>query len=226
MSGPEILNFVLLPIGLGLFGFIEPCSIGSTLVFLKVLEGRPDATKVWQVVVFTLTRAVFIGLLGVLAVVVGAAFLTFQKAAWLVLGGLYAAIGLFYVSGRAGVLMTTLGPSLSRLSGVRGSAGLGVLFGLNIPAYAAPLLFALLGTAAAGGGAGARSGQGFLSLGLFGFALSLPLALAVMVPAARRLLDRFAGLSRRLPVWTGLVMIALGAWSVWFGLFVTVTPPA
>jgi cytochrome c-type biogenesis protein len=226
MSGPELLNAILLPIGLGLFGFIEPCSIGSTLVFLKVMEGHPDATKVRQVAVFTVTRAVFIGLLGVLAVVVGSAFLTFQKAAWLVLGGLYAAIGLFYVSGRAGLLMTTLGPSLSRLSGVRGSAALGVLFGLNIPACAAPLLFALLGTAAAGGGAGAGPGQGFLSLGLFGFALSLPLAMAVLFPWARGLLDRFAGLSRRLPVWTGLLMIALGGWSVWFGLFVTVAPTA
>jgi cytochrome c-type biogenesis protein len=27
---------VLLPIGLGLFGFIEPCSIGSTLVFINL----------------------------------------------------------------------------------------------------------------------------------------------------------------------------------------------
>jgi len=224
MSGPELLNVVLLPIGLGLFGFIEPCSIGSTLVFIKALEGRPDATKVGQVAVFTLARAVFIGLLGVLAVVVGAAFLTFQKAAWLVLGGLYAAIGVIYVIGRAGMLMTTLGPSLSRLSGIRGSAALGILFGLNIPACAAPLLFALLGTAAAGGAGGAGPGQGFLSLGLFGIALSLPLALAVPFPSVRRLLDRFAGLSRRLPVWTGLLMIVLGAWSVWFGLFVTLTP--
>ncbi len=224
MNDPELLNVILLPIGLGLVGFIEPCSIGSTLVFIKALEGRPDATKVGQVAVFTATRAVFIGLLGVLAVFVGSAFLTFQRAAWLVLGGLYTAIGLIYVSGRAGMLMTTLGPSLSRLSRVRGSAALGILFGLNIPACAAPLLFALLGTAAAGGAGGAGPGQGFLSLGLFGFALSLPLAMAVMFPWGRLLLDRFAGLSRRLPVWTGLVMIALGAWSVWFGLFVTVTP--
>jgi hypothetical protein len=40
---------ILLPIGLGLFGFIEPCSIGSTLVFIKVMEGKTTAVKLWQV---------------------------------------------------------------------------------------------------------------------------------------------------------------------------------
>ncbi|MBI2294154.1 MAG: hypothetical protein HYU73_28210, partial [Betaproteobacteria bacterium] len=40
---------VLLPIGLGLFGFIEPCSIGSTLVFIKAMEGKAPAVKLWQV---------------------------------------------------------------------------------------------------------------------------------------------------------------------------------
>ena len=80
---------VLLPIGLGLFGFIEPCSIGSTLVFIKVMEGRPPATKLWQVGVFTATRALFIGARGAVAVLVGSAFIGFQKAMWTGLGGVF-----------------------------------------------------------------------------------------------------------------------------------------
>jgi cytochrome c-type biogenesis protein len=52
----------------------------------------------------------------------------------------------------------------------------------------------------------------------------LPLAVAVLIPAARRALDWLAGLSGRIPRWTGIVLIALGLWSVWFGLFVTPRP--
>lgn len=223
MSEPLAAS-ILLPIGLGLFGFIEPCSIGSTLVFIKVMEGKTATVKLWQVGVFTATRALFIGALGAVAVVVGSAFIGFQKAMWTGLGALYVALGLLFVAGRAGYLMTTLGPSLARIGEVRGSAALGLLFGLNIPACAAPLLFALLGTAAASGVSGATVANGFISLALFGFALSLPLAAAVLIPAARRVLDWLAGLSRRIPFWTGIVLIGLGLWSVWFGLFVTPRP--
>lgn len=223
MSEPLAAS-ILLPIGLGLFGFIEPCSIGSTLVFIKVMEGKTATVKLWQVGVFTATRALFIGALGAVAVVVGSAFIGFQKAMWTGLGALYVALGLLFVAGRAGYLMTTLGPSLARIGEVRGSAALGLLFGLNIPACAAPLLFALLGAAAASGVSGATVANGFFSLALFGFALSLPLAAAVLIPAARRVLDWLAGLSRRIPFWTGIVLIGLGLWSVWFGLFVTPRP--
>lgn len=224
MIGSELVNLLLLPIGLGLFGFIEPCSIGSTLVFVKAIEGRPTAAKIAQILIFASTRAVFIGLLGAVAVVIGSTFLGFQKIAWVALGLIYAAIGLLYLIGRAGMVMSSLGPSLSRLSDFRRSAALGILFGLNIPACAAPLLFALLGTAAASGASGGALAKGFISLALFGLALSLPLVLAVLIPGAGRLLDRLAGLSRQLPRWTGLLMIALGIWSIWFGLFVTLNP--
>ncbi len=218
-----VTSLVLLPMGLGLLGFVEPCSIGSTLVFVRYLEGKEAAIKLTQVSVFAGTRAVFIGLLGMLAVWLGTAFLGFQRAAWVVLGAVYVLLGTLYVADKAGALMVSLGPSLARLSGLRGSAGLGVLFGLNIPACAAPLVIALLGAAAAGGAAGAATlVTGFVSLALFGFALSLPLIVAVFFTPARRALDWLAGLSRRLPFWTGLLLMALGLWSVWFGLFATV----
>jgi cytochrome c-type biogenesis protein len=182
--------------------------------------------KVAQTALFALTRALFIGGLGIGAVLVGSVFLGFQKGAWVVLGVVYVALGAAYLTGRSGALMRALGPGLARLSGLSGSAVLGVLFGLNIPACAAPLLFVLLGAAAAGGTGGATLAEGFVSLGLFGFALSLPLVAAVLFAPARSLLDRIAGLSRRMPVWTGLVMIVLGLWSIGLGLFLTLAPPA
>jgi cytochrome c-type biogenesis protein len=217
-----VTKLVLLPVGLGLLGFIEPCSIGSTLIVVKQLEGKGATDKLAQLTVFAGTRAIFIGLLGVLAVLLGTVFLGFQRAAWLALGLLYAALGILYLTDRIGPFMVSLGPSVRRLADMRGSAALGVLFGLNIPACAAPLLFALLAAAAAGGAVGATIASGFVSLALFGLALSLPLIVAVLFAPARRVLDWLAGLSRRLPTWTGLLLLALGAWSVWFGLFVEI----
>jgi cytochrome c-type biogenesis protein len=105
---------------------------------------------------------------------------------------------------------------------LRGSAGLGVLFGLNIPACAAPLLAALLAAAAATGASGATVTAGFTALAIFGFFLSAPLIVAVFSARARRLLDWLAHQAGRFPKWSGVVLIALGAWSIWFGLFVEV----
>jgi cytochrome c-type biogenesis protein len=217
-----LTSLLFLPIGLGLLGFIEPCSVGSTLVFVKVLEGRDASDKLVQVGVFALVRAVFTGVLGMLAVLAGSAFLGFQRAAWVVLGAFYALLGIFYVLGKAGTLMLALGPSLARVGNARGPAVLGLLFGLNIPACAAPLIFALLAAAAAGGASGATLAGGFVALTLFGLALSLPLIVAVLFEPARRAFDWTAALSRRLPFWTGLLLIALGLWSIGFGAFAAV----
>jgi cytochrome c-type biogenesis protein len=220
LSAFSLTRLVLLPIGLGLLGFIEPCSIGSTLIFVKYLEGKDAAEKIAQVGAFTVIRALLIGFMGMIAAVLGAAFLGFQKAAWIILGTGYILIGLLYLTGKARTLMVSLGPTFARFSDARGSALLGMLFGMNIPACAAPLIFALLGGAAAG----ATLASGFISLAVFGLALSLPLAAAVLYPPARRALDWLAGLSRRIPVWTGAALFALGLWSVWLGVFVDLKP--
>ncbi len=222
MGESGVLNLVALPIFFGLFGFIEPCSIGSTLVMVKQMEGRSRAQKIAQMLMFAGTRAILIGLLGVVAAYVGSAFLGFQKGAWLVLGLFYVVLGGMYLSGHAGLLMRTFGPRLDRLRSLRGAAALGLFFGLNIPACAAPLILALLGLAAAGGASAADLGGGFVSLAIFGLALSLPLVAAVLFAPARALLDRLAALSTRIPRWTGFVLVLLGLWSIWFGLFVSI----
>jgi cytochrome c-type biogenesis protein len=222
MSALGLTNTIFVPIGLGLLGFVEPCSIGSTLIMIKHLEGKNPTGKLAQIGAFAGTRAIFTGFLGMAAVVLGAAFFSFQRAAWIGLGVLYVGLGALYLTGTTGPFMVSLGPKLSRLANPRGSAALGVLFGLNIPACAAPLLFALLGAAAAGGAAGATLASGFVALALFGLALSLPLIVAVLFEPVRRALDWLAGLSRRLPFWTGLLLVALGTWSIWFGLYVSV----
>jgi cytochrome c-type biogenesis protein len=217
-----LFQLLVLPAGLGLFGFIEPCSIGSTLLFVKYLEDAGAAEKIRQTALFAATRAVFIGLLGVAAVMVGSGFVAFQKTAWIVLGALYVLLGVLLLAGRAGALMMAIGPGLRRLSGLRGSAGLGVVFGLNIPACAAPLLGALLAAAAATGASGATVTAGFTGLAVFGFFLSAPLVAAVFSARARRLLDWLAHQAGRFPRWTGVILVALGAWSIAFGLYTDV----
>tara|TARA_R110000850_G_scaffold262930_1_gene391648 strand:- start:3199 stop:3564 length:366 start_codon:yes stop_codon:yes gene_type:complete len=108
-----------------------------------------------------------------------------------------------------------LGPSLNAVPLSRGSAFLG----LNIPACAAPLLFALIATTATSAQTWV---QGFISMALFGLALSVPLVLAVLLLQGRRLLDRLAGLSSRAPRWTGFLLLGLAVWSVYFGLAVDI----
>lgn len=221
----DLVNLLALPVGLGLLGFVEPCSIGSSLLFIKYVEGKDAPTKVVQAVVFTLTRAAVIGGLGVVAALIGSAFIGFQKAGWVVLGMIYAVLGAAYLAGRAGALMRTVGVRPDRLTGSRSTVALAVLFGLNVPACAAPLLFAMLGSAAVGGAGGlGQAAKGFVSLALFGLALSLPLAVALVWSPGRQALDRFAGLSGRVPVVTGIVLVALGLWSIHFGLFLTPRP--
>lgn len=212
-------NLLAVSLGLGLLGFVEPCTVGSSLLFVKYLEDRPGSGKVRATLLFTLTRALFIGALGGVAALVGAAFLDVQRGFWFFLGALYVGLGTFYLLGKQGLLMRTLGPGLARVGEARGAAALGILFGLNIPACAAPLLGALL-TATAGATDIAR---GVVAMSVFGLALSLPLVVVVFWDRGRRWLDRLAALSARVPLWTGVVFVGLGLWSIWFALTVTAT---
>jgi cytochrome c-type biogenesis protein len=217
----DIWQLILLPLVLGLVGFIEPCSIGASMLFLKSTEGNSPSVKLMQAVVFTMTRAVFIGVLGAVAALIGAAFLSFQRFGFVLLGTLYVALGLVYLSRQSWRLMRIIGPSVSRLSTVRGSVALALFFGLNIPACSAPLLAALLGSAAVAGAV--QVAQGFVMLALFGLALSLPLLIAIALGPAQRIIERLGRYSARAPVAIGVLFVGLGCWSIWFGLTVRLT---
>lgn len=221
MTGAELTTAFVLPLGLGLLAFIEPCAIGATLLFIKLVEGKPARVKLAQAVGFMLTRGLFIGLLGASAAWIGGTFFALQKAGWFVFGAVYFAIGLMYLTGHVRWLMRSVGPRLSRLGDFQSSVAMGLVFGLNIPACAAPLLVALLAATAAGATPGGVAG-GFLSLSLYGIALSLPLVVAVLFAPARRAVDWLAGLSERVPRWTGVLMMILGVLTIWFGLSVKI----
>lgn len=213
---PELGNLLVVSLGLGLLGFVEPCTVGASLLFVKYLEDRDSPAKVRTTLIFAATRAAFIGALGGVAALLGSAFLGVQRGFWILLGGAYLALGALYLGRKQGMLMKTLGPALSRAGETRSATGLGVLFGLNIPACAAPLLGALF-AATLGAGSVLR---GVASMSVFGLALSFPLVVVVFWEPGRRGLDWVAGLSRRMPLWTGAVFVALGAWSIYFAFTV------
>lgn len=212
----DLWAWLVIPLGLGLLGFVEPCTVGSSLLFVKYLEGKTQAAKLMETVVFTVTRGLFIGAFGIVAALAGSVFLNLQRWFWVLLGSAYVVLGLLYLVGKQTVFMRVLGPKLKNARRARGAATLGIIFGLNIPACAAPLLAAVF---AATAGA-ATVAQGFVAMTVFGLALSLPLAAAVFWPRARRWLERLAAFSSRVPFWTGVVFVGLGAWSVYLGLAV------
>jgi cytochrome c-type biogenesis protein len=221
MTDAEFATAFFLPIGFGLLAFIEPCAIGATLLFIKLMEGKPARVKLAQAVGFMLTRGLCMGLLGASAAWIGGTFFALQKAGWFVFGTVYFAIGLMYVTGHVRWLMRSVGPRLSRLGDLQSSIAMGLVFGLNIPACAVPLLVALLAATSAGAMPGGVTG-GFVSLSLFGIALSLPLVIAVLFAPARRAVDWLAGLTNRIPRWTGVLMMVLGVLTIWFGLSVNI----
>ncbi len=210
----HIPTLLALAIGLGLLGFIEPCTIGSHLVFVQYLQGKGRREQIAQTALFALTRALFIGVLGALVAFIGATFLDVQRGFWLVLGASYIALGLLYVLGKQGIVSRTLGPRFTGNRTTYGALALGLVLGFNVPACAAPLLAALLGATLGA----ATVTLGFLTLALFGLALSLPLVVAVFWEPAHSFLNWLATRLGNVPRWTGMLFIVLGGWSIYLAL--------
>lgn len=210
----ELAQALVLAAGLGLLGFVEPCSVGSHLIFLKFLDQLPERQRALQTLVFTSVRAAFMAALGVLAALVGARFLGIQHGLWVGLGSVYVLLGLLYLGGGASWMMGQANRLLPRVSATSGGVTLGAVFGLNIPACAAPLLAVLLGGTAAQAAAGGSVVYGAATLLAFGLALSSPLVLAVFTQRGRRLLNRIARMASRMPRVTGAVLVLLGLWSI------------
>ena len=157
---------LLLPIGLGLFGFIEPCNIGAHLVFLGSQEGRSHSARAGAFAIFLLVRTCVMACFGVLAMLLRSVLVEVQTGMWLVFGLIYIVIGVRLLTSKHRFLRGSvrLGPQSWRWA--VHPAVQGVAFGLSIPACAAPLIFALLGMAVAG----QSVAVGALTMGLFAIA--------------------------------------------------------
>ena len=205
----------MLPLGLGLFGFIEPCSIGGHIAFLGALSDQPKSRQLASLAVFTAARTIVFGVIGIAVSFIGLLFVGGQKTFWILFGVAYIALGVLYLSGKSQLFMRILALP-SRSSSQRSAIVFGLILGVNIPACAAPLLFAVAGSAA-----GANSLLlGFTTLAVFGFALSAPLFAVAFTPKVSNVIPLLGSTSRRLHLAIGGILVLVGVWSVWFGLFV------
>lgn len=210
------VSLIPLAFGLGLLGFIEPCTIGAHMLFLGAQRARPMRERLGAAVIFVVARLIVMGGFGGLIVFLGQELIGAQTGFWLIFGLIYLVIGGLMLGGFESRLHRRI--RLSPKTWRRASNPIlqGVAFGLNIPACAAPILFALIGVATTTGSVL----TGFSLMAVFALALSLPLLPLLAWPALARPLDRLAGWLRPRRAVLGVVFIALGLWSVWFGLLV------
>jgi cytochrome c-type biogenesis protein len=212
----SVQTLLLLPILLGLLGFVEPCTLGGHILFLGTLESRTRTDRLIAVLIFTATRAFVAGLFGALITFAGQRIIGLQTGVWLIFGVIYFSLGMAYLFGGAQILKkrVDLPPEIWKRAG--SPAILGMAFGLNIPACAAPILFGLLGLAATSG----TILIGFLMMSLFGLSMSLPLIAITAIPKLASWLDILGHRLKSTRWFFGLLFVLFGLWSIWFGLFV------
>ncbi len=207
----SIEQLVIIPVLFGLIGFVEPCSLGANILFLSQIAGREAAVRRAEAIAFALTRALFLGIIGFIAGLLGALLVGVSSAYAAILGVLYISLGLGVLAlGRSPISLPDLTPLLDRF---RGAVPLGVLFGLSAPTCAAPLLIVLAGQGTLAGGLG-----GFVSMGLFGLTLSSPLVFIASSERAGALLHSLRKRLQQAPVIAALALIVIGLVTVWSAL--------
>jgi len=203
----EFYQIILVPVAFGLLGFVEPCSIGANIIFLGYLESR-ERSKILEVVKFMMTRALFLGLIGLAVGILGQSLRIGAYSYSLVLGILYVAlgfVGIFWRYRGTGLRSLDLGHYFSKEAAVP----LGVIFGLSAPACSLPLLVALIGLGAIKG-----AWIGFVTLFLFGLALSAPLLWIARSQKADKILRRLGRMASRIPYLSESLLILVGAVTV------------
>ncbi len=206
----NVWQIVVLPIALGLLGFVEPCSLAAHGLFAGYLRRRPRTVRLLEALRFAVARAVVFGLLGLGAGLFGQAVVSVRATVNLALGLALITIGLTHAV-RGGKVLPSLTPVARLMRGDRDrSLPLGLATGLSLPACATPLLAAAL----AGSISTAGLSRAFLSLFLFGVALSVPLGALIVWPDATERLARIGAQGRPFTWLTGGVIAALGVFIV------------
>ena len=207
---------VALAFGLGLLGFVEPCTVGAHLIFLDRLLVRPPARRLSATVGFIVARLVVMAGFGGAIVYFGQRAIGVQTSFWLVFGVVYMALGFAMLGRLDRALKHRIGIAPEQWRAAGNPVLQGLAFGFNIPACAAPILFALMGAATLTGSAV----SGMLLMGNFALALSLPLLPLTLWPGLAERLARLADRLRARRWILGALFVLLGVWSIWFGLYV------
>ena len=209
-------SLFLLPMALGLLGFIEPCTIGGHLLFLDTQNNRSSREKIIAVAIFIAVRSSVAGMFGGLIAVLGQYLIGMQTYLWLIFGIIYLSIGIAFFLKKTGLIKRQIDLAPALWKQAQHPITLGLAFGLNIPACAAPILFGLLGLAATTG----TALVGFVMMFLFGFFLSLPLVILAIIPSLAVKLNTLAIWLKHTGWVIGAIFVIFGLWSIWFGLYV------
>lgn len=208
-------SLLFVPFGLGLLGFVEPCTVGAHVIFLSEQKNRPPRARAASLIAFIAARVTVLGAVGALAGLIGQALVDIQTGFWLVFGVLYVLIGLLFLVGSRDWAKWRISRLPDAWRYARNPFVMGAVFGLNIPACAAPILFGLLGMTLATGAV-----AGFAMMAVFGLTLSLPLVPMALMPSFAGWMARGSMALRSRPWIAGTAFLVLGAWSIFFGLFV------
>ncbi|MGI9422843.1 MAG: hypothetical protein ACR2PA_06595, partial [Hyphomicrobiaceae bacterium] len=100
--------------------------------------------RVSAVLVFSVTRSLVTGLLGVVIAFVGQSLISLQTTAWMIFGFVYLGVVLVYLLGRLALLKWSIDLTPREWTLMKNPIALGLAFGLYIPACAAPLLLGLI----------------------------------------------------------------------------------
>ena len=207
-------SLFILAAGLGLLGFIEPCTIGAHMIFVRALDDRTQAQKLSATAAFAFGRCMTAGLFGLMFALLGQEMIGIQTSLWIGFGTIYVLIGVHLLADFANPLRRTISFVPESWKRRRQPLVMGLVFGLNIPACAAPLLLGLLGVAAIG----QAMSTGFIIMAVFGLFLSAPIFVLIFVPEASHhlsMLGQKIGQSRR---FVGLLFVAVGIWAIWFAI--------
>ncbi|MBV1865536.1 MAG: hypothetical protein KUG74_14040 [Rhodobacteraceae bacterium] len=201
---------------MGVLGFVEPCTIGGHLLFLDTQKGRSQYDKRSAVTRFILARTLVTGSGGALFAWLGQELVGLQTLLAVFFGAMYLAIGLYFLLGLAGLFNRQFNLSPNAWQRAQNPVLLGLAFGLNIPATAAPVLFVLLGLPLAA----SSLITGLITMAIFAFALSFPLIVFTLYPPLSNRMDALASGFQRARWFVGVLFAALGLWSIWFGLYI------
>jgi cytochrome c-type biogenesis protein len=129
---PDLFNLTGLAFGLGLLGFIEPCTIGAHMLFLNSQCDRPMRRRIGALSAFMLARLLVMGGFGGVTVMLGQRMIGVQTNVWLVFGGIYMVIGIVFLSGAGRRLLQRIRIAPDGWRVTRNPWVQGIAFGLNI----------------------------------------------------------------------------------------------
>ncbi len=174
----NIVSLLFMPLVFGVVGAFTPCALGINAVFLGRIAGKSKHQRLTEWLLFSLTRAAFLAILGLAFGLLGQLVGDFVRGYQVIISYGLILLGTLFIASRFWPLPLpglSLMPAVANLgethrTSAGGALALGVVFGLDIPACASPLVLGLLAQTVLVG----NYLFGVIALFIFGVGMSLP----------------------------------------------------